>query len=105
MLGIFARMDAVTTHAAHIRLSMAGALKVCMLSGMASQAGFVHFLRRRLGGIEQLHLAAAIHMRLARAVTALAGCAVLAMGQRELGVGILGKTFSFRVVTGRTSFR
>ena len=68
---------------------------------MAAQALGVHLFGRGLGGIEDLrHVAAALHVRLARAVAVLAGHAVVAVQQSHLGVRVGGKFLGHLFMAG-----
>ncbi len=63
-------------------------------------------LGRSLGGIEDLgHVAAAIHVRLARSVAAFAGDPALAVHLRHLGVRIVSEFLGGLFVAGRARFR
>src|ERR1022692_246176 len=54
LLFILACMNAVTADATHIGLGVSGAVKVGVLSRVATQTTGIHFLRRSLGRIEYL---------------------------------------------------
>ena len=81
-------VNTVATQAAHISFAMAGLLEIRMPPLVAFQALRVHFLRRRLGGVEDLARVGAVRMRLARPMAVLAGDPVLAVHLGHLGVRI-----------------
>jgi nitrate/TMAO reductase-like tetraheme cytochrome c subunit len=96
-------VNAVATRAAYARLRMRRTLEVRVLARMTSQAGLVHFLRRVLVRIEDLrHIAAAVHVGLARSVAALAACAVLAVHLRNLRMRIVRESLRHILMTGCT---
>jgi hypothetical protein len=92
LLFILACMNAVTADATHIGLGVSGAVKVGVLSRVATQTTGIHFLRRSLGRIEYLgDVSATIDMGLARTMTRLARHSTLAVLQRQLAMRIICK--------------
>ena len=100
-----AGVNVVATDATDAGLGMRRTVEVGMCSRVATQAIGVHIFGRGLGGIENLgHVAAAVHVRLARAVAALAGCPGFAMLQGYLGMRIVGELLGHLVMAGGAGF-
>ena len=77
---LLAAVNVVAADAADARLGMRSTFEVGMRSRMAAQARGVHLFRRSLGRVEDLgYVAAAVNVRLARAVATLAGDPFLAV--------------------------
>jgi hypothetical protein len=95
VLLVFAGVYAMAAYTADIGLAVTGALKVGVLTLVASQAACIHFLGIGFGGVEYFgNVTAAIHVRLARSVAVLAGDAVLAVRESEPAVGVGGETLA-----------
>lgn len=94
-------MDDVATRAAHTALPVDRALKACALAAMACLAFFIHLFSGGRGGVEDHGDSAALRVRLAGTVTALAGHAFALMRQRRQAVRIVGKVLHDLFVTGR----
>jgi len=95
------RMGGVATDAANIASAVGRALKVCVLAAMACLAFFIHLLGRGRGRVEDQCSVAALCMRLAGPVTALAGHALGAVDRHWLAMRIIGKLPHDLFVTGR----
>lgn len=89
LLACLAVVNTVAADTAHIVFAMRRAFKVGVLPLMAAQTACVDLLRGRLRGIEDLrHVAATVHVRLARPVTTFAGHAGFSVHLGDLGVWV-----------------
>lgn len=99
---VFALVDTMAARAADIRLGMRRALKVRMRARMTLQARLVDLFGRVLAGVEYLcDIPAAIHVRLAWTMAALAARPSLAVHLRDLAVRIVRKLLRGFLVAGR----
>ena len=99
-------MNAVATHATHVRSSVCGSIEIRMRRGVALQALAIDCFRRRLVEQEECFKAAAscLYMFSARPMAALAGNTFAAMYHREAGVRILRELLAYLVVTSFAGF-
>jgi len=89
MFAILGLMDAMAARATDACLGMRRTIVVRMRSCMTTQAPLAPLFCCGFIEIEDLgFIAAALDVRATRSVAALAGCAILAMGQSQLGVRI-----------------
>src|ERR1019366_3797112 len=87
-------------------LGVGSTLEVRVRARVAAQAGRIHLLLGQLGQHLDLgYVAAAFYVGLARPVAALAGHAVAAMLQRELGMRVVLKLLDYIGVAGRADLR
>lgn len=85
-------MDVVTTDATQARLGVWRALEVRMDPRMTAQARCNHFMRRGLGGIEDLgNVPASGDMQATRPVAVFTGHALVSMQVHHLGMRIVGE--------------